>query len=201
MLHSQLLEGLKCESQTENSGRVGNWGTFFGSQHYRRVEGCAKVLGWDQEEVTNLNHSHGPAQNQHKVVSAQLEHFWCQEKPRATQTHKTHHKPNLGEANTFPFIVYFALLHGATSKWFFIPGLPSGSPEIPTSQTPTTLKAHNFLCRPLIIMRSEAKLQPLSKAFQQYVACCLNARKLGQFLTFSGQESNWQFDSQPFFWP
>jgi hypothetical protein len=29
----------------------------------------------------------------------------------------------------------------------------------------------------------------------------LQTSKLGWFLTFSGWESNWRFDSQPFFWP
>ncbi len=33
-----------------------------------------------------------------------------------------------------------------------------GSPEIAKVGTPTTLGAHNFVCRPWIEMRSEAKL-------------------------------------------
>jgi hypothetical protein len=47
LTHSQLLEGLKCESQIENSGRVRNWGTFPSSQHFGGVEGCAGAPGWD----------------------------------------------------------------------------------------------------------------------------------------------------------
>jgi hypothetical protein len=47
MTHSQLLEGLKCESQTENNGRVRSWGTLSGSQHYTRVEGRVGAPGWD----------------------------------------------------------------------------------------------------------------------------------------------------------
>ncbi len=128
MTHSQFFEGLKCESQIENIGRIRSWGTFPGSQHYGGVEGCVGAPRWDQEEVTSFNHSHGPAQNQHKVVSAQLEHFWCQDEPRATWTHKTHHGADLGEATTFPLIVYSMPLHGGhiqmtfclgTSKWEF----------------------------------------------------------------------------------
>jgi hypothetical protein len=88
---------------------------------------------------------------------------------------------------------------GATSKWLFVLGLPSGSPEIVTIGTPATLKAHNFLCRPLIVMRSKEKLYPSSRTFQRYVARRLYARELGRFPTFSGQESNCQFDSRPFF--
>jgi hypothetical protein len=45
------------------------------------------------------------------------------------------------------------LFTGATSKWFFVLGLASGSPKIPT-----TLKAHNFTCKPPIAMRFKAKL-------------------------------------------
>jgi hypothetical protein len=37
--HSQFLEGLQCESQTENSKRVRSQGMLPGSQHYRGVEG------------------------------------------------------------------------------------------------------------------------------------------------------------------
>jgi hypothetical protein len=45
LMRSQLLEGLKCESQTENNERVKSWGTLPGSQHFRKVEGRAGVLG------------------------------------------------------------------------------------------------------------------------------------------------------------
>jgi hypothetical protein len=35
--HSQLLEGLKCESQTENNGRVRSQGTLPSLQHFGGV--------------------------------------------------------------------------------------------------------------------------------------------------------------------
>ncbi len=88
-----------------------------------------------------------------------------------------------------------------TPKCHFLSRLPSGSPEIPKIGTPMTLGAHNFVFRPLIEIRFEVRLQPLLKSFQQYLANNLQVRKLGRFLTFNGRESNWQFDSQPFFWP
>jgi hypothetical protein len=90
---------------------------------------------------------------------------------------------------------------GPTPKCHFVLGLPSWSPEILEIGTSTTLQAHNFVCRPLIEMRFKEMLYPSSIAFQQYVACQLKTRKSGKFLTFNGQESNWQFDSRPFFWP
>jgi hypothetical protein len=77
------------------------------------------------------------------------------EQPRI---HNTHHSSDLREATTFPLIIFFAPLHGAMSKWHFVTGFLSGSPEIPTARIPATLGAHNFACKPLIVMKSEAKL-------------------------------------------
>ncbi len=80
-------------------------------------------------------------------------------------TQKIHHNPDLGEAITFPLIVYSAPLHRGRIQMTFFHGTPKW------------------------------------KAFQRYVARHLHATKSGQFLTFSGRESNCQFDSRPFFWP
>jgi hypothetical protein len=44
-----------------------------------------------------------------------------------------------------------------TPKCHFVPRLPSESPEILTTGTPTILGAHNFACRPPIEMRSKTK--------------------------------------------
>jgi hypothetical protein len=38
--------------------------------------------------------------------------------------HKTHHSLDLGEATTFPFIVYFVPLHEAHIQMAFCPGIP-----------------------------------------------------------------------------
>jgi hypothetical protein len=64
-----------------------------------------------------------------------------------------------------------------------------GSPKIFEIGTPTTLEGHNFLCRPWIEVRFQAKLYPSLRAFQQYVACHLHVSKSGRFLNFSGEES------------
>jgi hypothetical protein len=47
MTRSQFLEGLECESQIKNNGRVRRPGTLLGSQHFKGVEGRAGALGWD----------------------------------------------------------------------------------------------------------------------------------------------------------
>ncbi len=90
---------------------------------------------------------------------------------------------------------------GVASEWFFVSGLPVGSPEIAKVVTHATLQNHNFWCRPPIGMMFEPKLQPSSRTFQWCVACHLYARKSGRFPTFRGWESNYQFHFRPFFWP
>jgi len=42
-----------------------------------------------------------------------------------TWIHKTHHDPDLEEATTFPFIVFFVLGHGVAPKYHFVLGLPT----------------------------------------------------------------------------
>jgi hypothetical protein len=41
-----------------------------------------------------------------------------------TQTHKTHHSPDLGEAAIFPLIVCFVLGHRTSTQMLFYPGTP-----------------------------------------------------------------------------
>ncbi len=50
------------------------------------------------------------------------------------------------------------LATGPAPKWHFVLGLPNGNLEIPKVGTPVILGAHNFVCRPLIEMRSKEKL-------------------------------------------
>jgi hypothetical protein len=40
------------------------------------------------------------------------------------RSHKTHHGPDLGEATTFPLLIYFVLLHEAHIQMAFCPGVP-----------------------------------------------------------------------------
>ncbi len=44
------------------------------------------------------------------------------------------------------------------TKCHFVPKLSSGTPKILKIRIPKTLDAHNFACKPLIEMRSKAKL-------------------------------------------
>jgi len=47
MTSSQLLKGLKCESQAENNERARSQGTLPGSQHLGGVEGRVGATRWD----------------------------------------------------------------------------------------------------------------------------------------------------------
>jgi hypothetical protein len=72
-----------------------------------------------------------------------------------TQTHKTHHGLDLREATTFPtYSIFYDSPWGLTQIVFFL-GLHVGVLEI---GTPTTLEAHNFLCKLSIEAISKAKL-------------------------------------------
>jgi hypothetical protein len=57
-----------------------------------------------------------------------------------------------------PLEYSLCLAMGPTRKCHFVSGLPSWSREIPKIGTLTTLEAHNFVCKPLIKVRSKTKL-------------------------------------------
>jgi hypothetical protein len=65
---------------------------------------------------------------------------------KQTQTHKTHHSSNLGEATTFPFIIFSMI----GLPWDLHPNVilsrnpQLGNLEIGEIGFPTTLEAHNF---------------------------------------------------------
>jgi len=71
-----------------------------------------------------------------------------------TQTHKIHHGLDLGEATTFPLIIFSTISHGSCTQMLFFSELP-------------TLEAKNFSCILQIEMRSKTKLYPWLKNFQQ----------------------------------
>jgi len=95
-----------------------------------------------------------------------------------------------GKPSPSPLYYTLCLATMLAFKWHFVPKV----------KTPMNLEAYNFVCRTLMETMSKAKLQPSSRAFQQYVACHLHAKNSKQFPTFNGRKSNYQFDSRPFFW-
>jgi hypothetical protein len=87
-----------------------------------------------------------------------LNTFVARTSHRRTPIHKTHHSSNLGEATTFPLIVYFVVGHGTNIQMTFFPGFATGSPEIPKVKTLMTLGAYNYVCKLSIEMRSKENL-------------------------------------------
>jgi hypothetical protein len=90
-----------------------------------------------------------------------------------------------------PYSILYAWPRGLHPNVILSHDSQIGGLEILEIGSLATLEAHNSLCRPPVEVRSKAKLEPSSIYFQRYVACHLHASKSGQFLTFSGQESNW----------
>jgi hypothetical protein len=78
-----------------------------------------------------------------------LSTFGVRTSHRPTWTHKIHHGLDLGEAITFPLVVYYVPLHKAHIQMAF---------ESLKLGILATLGAHNFICKPPIDMKSEAKL-------------------------------------------
>jgi hypothetical protein len=79
------------------------------------------------------------------------------------RTHKTHHGWTWGKAPPFSLYYTLCLATRPPSKWFFVPKFLSGSPEIPKVGTPTTLGAHNFVCRPPIEWSLKQSYSPCRK--------------------------------------
>jgi hypothetical protein len=71
--------------------------------------------------------------------------------------HKTHHGSNLGEATTFPFILYSMPLHEAHIQMAFCPETPKWESRNSQSWDSCDFGAHNFVCRPLIEMKCKEK--------------------------------------------
>ncbi len=106
-----------------------------------------------------------------------------------------------GKPSPSPIQYSLCLSAAPTPEWIFVPRLLRTNPEIAKVWTPTTLQDYNSLLKPWIRMRSKAKLQISSRDFQRCVPIHLHTSGSGQFPTFSGWESNCQFDSRPFFQP
>ncbi len=107
-----LLERLKCEFKSENNRRKKKVGVHSLICNTSGVEGCVGAQGWGLRWMTSGSIIHT---NLHKpnnwLVNSWLVHFDAQTNHMHPHTHKTHHGPNLGEATTFPLIVFSTINH------------------------------------------------------------------------------------------
>jgi hypothetical protein len=115
----KLLYRLNCESKGENNGRIRSWGMFPGSQHFKGRRACWSFRMWTKTNDKRVNYSHWTTQTKHNwsIFGARTSHG-------QTQTHKTHHGLNLGEATTFPLIIFSMPDHGAYTQMSFCPKTP-----------------------------------------------------------------------------
>jgi hypothetical protein len=192
----KLLDGFNCKPKCEHNRRK-NWGTFL-SSHTSRVEGRVGASGWGLRRMiiksiipTNLD----------KPTSL-LVHNWSTFGAQTNHDHtRIHHSLDLGEVTTFPFIIFFVISHRGYIQMSFCPGTPKlGVPKFSKLKLPQLWRAITSCENVWLkwsLKQSCSPYQELSKDMWHH----MHATNSRWFLTFSGQESNWHFDSQPFFWP
>jgi len=82
---------------------------------------------------------HGQVTSKHKLTKLTMARTW-------------------GKPPPSPLYYTLCLTMGRAPKCHFVPKFQSGSPKITKIRTFTTLGARNFVCKPLIKMRSQVKL-------------------------------------------
>ncbi len=89
-----------------------------------KVKGHAGALRWGLGRLTSKSITHMDMHKPNKFVSAQLEHLWCMDEPRADTNSQDSPRLGLGEATTFPLIVYYVPGHRASTQMSFCHGTP-----------------------------------------------------------------------------
>jgi hypothetical protein len=93
-------------------------------QHYRGVEGRARSPGIRLGRGTSRSSLNLHPKQTTKWLVHILGHPWVLGQATGTLDHKTHHGPDLGEATTFPHIVFSATLRGDYIQMALFPGTP-----------------------------------------------------------------------------
>jgi hypothetical protein len=90
-----------------------------------KVKGCVGALRWglgvvSSKSIIHTNQTTSWIMHVWNIFGARTshEHTWTR------KTHKIHHGPNLGEATTFPFIVFFVISHRSHIQMSFCLGTP-----------------------------------------------------------------------------
>jgi hypothetical protein len=110
--------------QSENNRRARSWGMFPGLQHFEGRRACWSFgMGLGRRTNNYLITQICINQTQSWLVHS-LSTFGVRMSHGQPRIHKTHHSSNLGEATTFPLIVFFAALHGGHIQMAFCPRTP-----------------------------------------------------------------------------
>jgi hypothetical protein len=116
----------------KNNRRVKNRGTLLGSHHFEGRGACWNS-GMRLGRMTSTYSLIWICTNQttHWLVHS-LSTFGARTSHEQLRTHKTHHALDLGEATTFPLIVFSTTLHGGHIQMAFCLGTPKmGVPKFP----------------------------------------------------------------------
>ncbi len=99
--------------KVKNNRRTRNWGTFHGSQHFKGRGPCWSS-GMGLGRMTSMSIIHMDLHNpNNKLVSAQLEHFWCISEPWANIDSQDSPWPGFGGNHHFlPYIILCAWPQG-----------------------------------------------------------------------------------------
>jgi hypothetical protein len=142
----------------ENNGRVRSWGTLPSLQHFGGRGACWSSGMRLGRMTSNQSLTRTCTIQTTSWLVHNLSTFGVRTSHKQTRTHKIHHVPDLGDATAFPLIIYYLHGHMTITQMAFCPGTPKW--ESPNSQSWNShdFGAHNFVCKPLIEMMSEAKL-------------------------------------------
>ncbi len=139
-----------------------------------------------------------PTNNLVKTLST---HFQCWDKPRATLDLLDSPRPGLrGSHHLPPYSIFYNSPPHLHPNGSFSRDSQSGVPKLSRFGLPR-LWAFITSCSELESRRSLNQSCSSPRELSKCVTLHLHTPGLGQFLTFSGRESNCQFDSQPFFRP
>jgi hypothetical protein len=138
----------------------------------------------------------------HKRLVWHSGHPWVLGLATCTWTHKIHHGPDSGVSHHLtPYSILCVTPWRGHSNGFLSRDSQSGVPKLSRVGVPRLWT--NITSRPNL--RSGRGLNqscsPSKRAFERHVALPQRTSGAGRFSTFSGRESNCQFDSRPFFCP
>jgi hypothetical protein len=171
-------------------------------QHYRGVEGRARSPGIRLGRGTSRSSLNLHPKQTTKWLVHIREHPWVLGQATGTLDHKTHHGPDSGEAMGFPHIVFFATFHGDYIQMALFPGTPKLESRNCPKTVPVGVLGLWELITPDYRVWSQRGLnqsyRPRRDLFQRHVALSIKRSGRDRFPTFSGRESNCQFDSRPF---
>ncbi len=146
--------------KSENNRRIKSWGTLLNLQHFGGRVACWSPRMGDRNSDKQVNYSHGLAKIKQQIGSCVVGAFLVH--GRATCKHeftKTHHGLDLGEATTFPRIVFYVFGHGACIPMSFCSGTPKLGVLKFSKLGLSRLWGHIiFLVKLLIEVKSETKL-------------------------------------------